>query len=118
MAAVFFFSSRGRHTKLVSDWSSDVCSSDLGVDAHRLAPEQMLPSEHYLHPGENLAVRLHVDQSARTRDRRVVRRRLAQTKPQEAPNRQRIRRAPGDPPFRVQSLEVPQQQKPEVTPGR
>src|SRR5258706_7821098 len=26
--AVFFFSSRRRHTILVSDWSSDVCSSD------------------------------------------------------------------------------------------
>src|SRR5262249_58047813 len=26
---VFFFSSRRRHTILVSDWSSDVCSSDL-----------------------------------------------------------------------------------------
>ena len=25
----FFFSSRRRHTSLVSDWSSDVCSSDL-----------------------------------------------------------------------------------------
>src|ERR1019366_642463 len=24
------FSSRRRHTRLVSDWSSDVCSSDLG----------------------------------------------------------------------------------------
>src|SRR5262249_57942667 len=37
----FFFSSRRRHTRLVSDWSSDVCSSDLrlvrsrGVTAHR-----------------------------------------------------------------------------------
>src|ERR1019366_8737492 len=31
-AAAFsvFFSSRRRHTRLVSDWSSDVCSSDLG----------------------------------------------------------------------------------------
>ena len=30
----FFFSSRRRHTRLVSDWSSDVCSSDLTtVDA-------------------------------------------------------------------------------------
>src|SRR5262249_58688559 len=28
---VFFFSSRRRHTRLVSDWSSDVCSSDLAV---------------------------------------------------------------------------------------
>src|SRR5258706_5091946 len=26
---IFFFSSRRRHTILVSDWSSDVCSSDL-----------------------------------------------------------------------------------------
>src|SRR6266446_8860269 len=27
--AVFFFSSRRRHTSLQGDWSSDVCSSDL-----------------------------------------------------------------------------------------
>src|SRR5205807_5290893 len=26
----FFFSSRSRHTRLQGDWSSDVCSSDLG----------------------------------------------------------------------------------------
>src|SRR5262249_59770820 len=30
VGVVFFFSSRRRHTRLVSDWSSDVCSSDLG----------------------------------------------------------------------------------------
>src|SRR5438046_8555706 len=29
IALYFFFSSRRRHTRLVSDWSSDVCSSDL-----------------------------------------------------------------------------------------
>src|SRR5437016_13397949 len=29
MVLFFFFSSRRRHTILVSDWSSDVCSSDL-----------------------------------------------------------------------------------------
>src|SRR5438093_12985087 len=28
---MFFFSSRRRHTRLVSDWSSDVCSSDLAA---------------------------------------------------------------------------------------
>src|SRR5690242_5607216 len=28
---LFFFSSRGRHTRLTCDWSSDVCSSDLAV---------------------------------------------------------------------------------------
>src|ERR1039457_4770321 len=27
----FFFSSRRRHTRLQGDWSSDVCSSDLGT---------------------------------------------------------------------------------------
>src|SRR5205814_3417262 len=29
----FFFSSRRRHTRCLSDWSSDVCSSDLFVGA-------------------------------------------------------------------------------------
>src|SRR6266498_5681000 len=31
MRGVFFFSSRRRHTRCGRDWSSDVCSSDLGV---------------------------------------------------------------------------------------
>src|SRR5437016_12893911 len=31
MFIFFFFSSRRRHTRLVSDWSSDVCSSDLNL---------------------------------------------------------------------------------------
>src|SRR5215467_15559393 len=30
MRIYFFFSSRRRHTRLQGDWSSDVCSSDLG----------------------------------------------------------------------------------------
>src|SRR3712207_5489230 len=33
---MFFFSSRRRHTRYWRDWSSDVCSSDLG-DERRLA---------------------------------------------------------------------------------
>src|SRR5437899_3720515 len=39
----FFFSSRRRHTRCLSDWSSDVCSSDLDLEpgaaggTHRLA---------------------------------------------------------------------------------
>src|SRR3989338_7587759 len=28
---IFFFSSRRRHTRWIGDWSSDVCSSDLGL---------------------------------------------------------------------------------------
>src|SRR5256886_17306787 len=30
----FFFSSRRRHTRFDCDWSSDVCSSDLGLVGH------------------------------------------------------------------------------------
>src|SRR5256885_6900484 len=33
----FFFSSRRRHTRLQGDWSSDVCSSDLGRQGLRRA---------------------------------------------------------------------------------
>src|SRR5438876_3315745 len=33
----FFFSSRRRHTRWTGDWSSDVCSSDLGVGRRRRA---------------------------------------------------------------------------------
>src|SRR5437762_82868 len=29
--SLFFFSSRRRHTRYIGDWSSDVCSSDLGM---------------------------------------------------------------------------------------
>src|SRR5256885_4660279 len=31
LSLFFFFSSRRRHTRLQGDWSSDVCSSDLGT---------------------------------------------------------------------------------------
>src|SRR2546430_12915158 len=30
-SGLFFFSSRRRHTRFDCDWSSDVCSSDLGI---------------------------------------------------------------------------------------
>src|SRR5256886_16251397 len=33
MCVFFFFSSRRRHTRFDCDWSSDVCSSDLGIPA-------------------------------------------------------------------------------------
>src|SRR5205814_7635816 len=32
----FFFSSRRRHTRCLSDWSSDVCSSDLGGEVRKM----------------------------------------------------------------------------------
>src|SRR5256885_11242302 len=43
----FFFSSRRRHTRLQGDWSSDVCSSDLGgIDAENGG---LLVDEPFLH---------------------------------------------------------------------
>src|SRR5690349_22387942 len=33
VVSFFFFSSRRRHTRSLRDWSSDVCSSDLGCGA-------------------------------------------------------------------------------------
>src|SRR5690606_39293774 len=38
----FFFSSRRRHTRFSRDWSSDVCSSDLGLDG----------VQNKIHPGD------------------------------------------------------------------
>src|SRR5438046_10135978 len=39
------FSSRRRHTRLVSDWSSDVCSSDLHLQNGRYGDAQILKPE-------------------------------------------------------------------------
>src|SRR5689334_23777042 len=35
----FFFSSRRRHTRWNCDWSSDVCSSDLGEPVEHVTPD-------------------------------------------------------------------------------
>src|SRR6267142_3675652 len=48
MIGIFFFfvSSRRRHTRLTCDWSSDVCSSDLGiVHSVAFAPAEELKGE-------------------------------------------------------------------------
>src|SRR5690606_39468075 len=41
----FFFTSRRRHTRFSRDWSSDVCSSDLGI-MHQINLERMSPVVH------------------------------------------------------------------------
>src|SRR5262245_65412201 len=57
----FFFSSRRRHTRCLSDWSSDVCSSDLSASDERSAlADELL----------GLAVRTG-DPEARSEERRV-----------------------------------------------
>src|SRR5262245_65740274 len=41
----FFFSSRRRHTRCLSDWSSDVCSSDLEAATRAQARFEGRPAE-------------------------------------------------------------------------
>src|SRR6266496_5659993 len=41
----FFFSSRRRHTRSLRDWSSDVCSSDLGALSPGKANVGIIPAE-------------------------------------------------------------------------
>src|SRR2546430_8095385 len=50
---VFFFSSRRRHTRFDCDWSSDVCSSDLQLQA---PPFVMFPIRVQLKPGAQIPV--------------------------------------------------------------
>src|SRR5256885_6603945 len=41
VSCLFFFSSRRRHTRLQGDWSSDVCSSDLGLELVDICVRQL-----------------------------------------------------------------------------
>src|SRR5205814_4434668 len=43
----FFFSSRRRHTRCLSDWSSDVCSSDLRITSKVRAQDHHSPAFAY-----------------------------------------------------------------------
>src|SRR5215212_10337044 len=65
MSLVFFFSSRRRHTRCLSDWSSDVCSSDLAYIANFASGEEWWATH-----GEGAwcdAERLEIDPAAHAR---------------------------------------------------
>src|SRR5260370_253440 len=47
----FFFSSRRRHTRFKCDWSSDVCSSDLGKRLDGVSQRTMQRLQEYPWPG-------------------------------------------------------------------
>src|SRR5262247_4627232 len=71
VSCCFFFSSRRRHTRCLSDWSSDVCSSDLtllGLDKLLEAQLLVTPAEkrHDLEQVRNL-VHSHTRRLARYR---------------------------------------------------
>src|SRR5437899_5386377 len=69
----FFFSSRRRHTRCLSDWSSDVCSSDLDVSPrsvrHRgeTSPADRRSQSAAVAPGQGEVARADV----RSEERRV-----------------------------------------------
>src|SRR5262245_49061117 len=70
---LFFFSSRRRHTRCLSDWSSDVCSSDL--DDHPDVPRARLGADLRQHFEPVLAGDLEVEDD-------MGRRRLGRDGPQ------------------------------------
>src|SRR2546430_12877731 len=49
ISSLFFFSSRRRHTRFDCDWSSDVCSSDLGLIAEQASEMDPKKREVVLH---------------------------------------------------------------------
>ena len=91
-----------------------LASSVVASIADRLALEQPGLDEPLLHPREDGPVRLQIDQPPRPRNRRMIGRRFVQRQPQKTADRQRVGRPPGDPAFRVDALEVADQQQPEV----
>src|SRR5438094_2927582 len=65
----FFFSSRRRHTRSYGDWSSDVCSSDLGPVAQTVEPG--CAGQHEREPPDDLLVFRKQDRPGRSEERRV-----------------------------------------------
>src|SRR2546422_1900166 len=68
----FFFSSRRRHTRCSRDWSSDVCSSDLGVLAGQACQDPTGGRNENDRPTPKApAIRTLVGESVRSEERRV-----------------------------------------------
>src|SRR5206468_231409 len=88
------------------------------INRDPLPLQQPAIGQHPQHPTEYFTMRIEVDQSSRARDRRVVRRVLVQRNAHKAPQRQRVRQPPGNPPLRPDTLEIPDQQRSKVNPRR
>jgi hypothetical protein len=88
------------------------------IDADSLALDQAGVRQPLQHPGEDSLVRLDIDQAAGAGNRRMVRRRFQQRQTEKVAQCKRIGGPPGDRAFRVQALEVADQQQPEVAARR
>src|SRR5258705_4734571 len=72
LAIFFFFPRRRRHTSCLSDWSSDVCSSDLAFLAEVRLVEEALERLNRREAREQLALRLRGERLlVRSEERRV-----------------------------------------------
>src|SRR5256885_8461855 len=58
---IFFFSSRRRHTRLQGDWSSDVCSSDLGSGTGTVSISVVTPTTPNAFDTRNTGVTLEIE---------------------------------------------------------
>src|SRR5215213_11019017 len=78
----FFFSSRRRHTRLVSDWSSDVCSSDLRTDRANVAdvPERRRTSSDEMELREEEIGRASCRESVDLGGRRIIKKKKKKKK--------------------------------------
>jgi hypothetical protein len=86
-----------------------------GVNDRDPLPLQKSPiGQHRQHPPEHLTMCVQINQSARARDRRVVRRILVQPDAHEASQRQRIGQSPSNAALGCNALKVADQQRPEV----
>ena len=80
------------------------------INADRLSPDQPRSRHPLQNPREHRYVRLHIDQSTRPGQRRLVWRRLGHIQVQEGPPAQRVRHPLRNPAFRRQALEVADEQ--------
>ena len=80
-------SRRGQHIDLPLPPQDRIGLERRGVNPNGVALDQIRSRQHLQDPREDGPMRLHVDQPARPRDRRMLGRRLVEAQPQEAAER-------------------------------
>src|SRR2546426_3394522 len=84
------------------------------VHANRLPIDQSVFRQYLQHPRKHSAMGLQIDQSPRSRYRRMIRCALRQRESQKALQAQRVGAAPGNTSFRVNAFEISDHQHPEI----
>src|SRR6266516_3679512 len=84
------------------------------VHPNRLPIDQSVFRQYLQHPRKHSAMGLQIDQSPRSRYRRMIRCALRQRESQKALQAQRVGAAPGNPSFRVKAFEISDDQQGEI----